>query len=148
MIELSTIRDLVAIFGVIAGFSYYVLTVRNANRTRKIQLMMDIRDRMLDRDYLLDSVEVMELEWEDFDDFRKKYDSTVNPDSFSRRWQVWQGFESIGFMLHQGIIDIETIYSMIGPTSILQHWQKFESIFKEQKGSRQRHRVCIEAARN
>lgn len=34
MVELSTIRDLVTIFGVIAGFTYYVLTVRNANRAR------------------------------------------------------------------------------------------------------------------
>ena len=38
MIELSVIRDLVAIFGVIAGFSYYVLTVRNAQRTRDLTL--------------------------------------------------------------------------------------------------------------
>ena len=35
MIELSTIRDLVAIFGVVAGFSYYVLTVRNARARRR-----------------------------------------------------------------------------------------------------------------
>jgi hypothetical protein len=38
MIELSVVRDLVAIFGVIAGFSYYVLTVRNAQRNQQHQL--------------------------------------------------------------------------------------------------------------
>ena len=37
MIELSVFRDLVAIFGVIGGFSYYFLTVQNANKARKIQ---------------------------------------------------------------------------------------------------------------
>jgi hypothetical protein len=35
LVELSTIRDLVAIFGVVAGFSYYVLTVRNAKKKVK-----------------------------------------------------------------------------------------------------------------
>jgi hypothetical protein len=34
LVELSTIRDLVAIFGVVAGFSYYVLTVRNAKKSQ------------------------------------------------------------------------------------------------------------------
>ncbi len=35
MIELSVARDLVAIFGVIGGFSYYVMTVRNARKALK-----------------------------------------------------------------------------------------------------------------
>ena len=34
MIELGMIRDLVTIFGVIAAFTYYALTVRNANEAR------------------------------------------------------------------------------------------------------------------
>jgi len=38
MIELSVIRDLVAIFGVIAGFSYYVLTVRNTRKAHELQV--------------------------------------------------------------------------------------------------------------
>jgi hypothetical protein len=47
MVELSVIRDLLAIFGVIAGFSYYVLTVRNANHSsrydRAVRLMEEAR---------------------------------------------------------------------------------------------------------
>jgi sensor domain CHASE-containing protein len=38
MIELSVIRDLVAIFGVIAGFSYYVLTVRANQKNQELTL--------------------------------------------------------------------------------------------------------------
>jgi hypothetical protein len=45
MVELSVIRDLVAIFGVIAGFSYYVLTVR-ANK-RNQQLMLQAQQQTL-----------------------------------------------------------------------------------------------------
>ena len=60
MVELSFIRDLIAIFGVIAGFSYYVLTVRNQQKnqqlvlkaqqqqldTRQAQLFMQLIDKM------------------------------------------------------------------------------------------------------
>lgn len=42
MIELSTIQDLVAIFGVIAGFNYYVLTVQNQRKARQAQLFIQI----------------------------------------------------------------------------------------------------------
>jgi hypothetical protein len=38
MIELGMVRDLVAIFGVIAGFSYYVMNVRNTRKNQELQL--------------------------------------------------------------------------------------------------------------
>ena len=38
MIELDVIRDLVAIFGVIAGFSYYVMTVRINQKNQELML--------------------------------------------------------------------------------------------------------------
>ena len=44
MIEISAVRDLVAIFGVLAGFAYYIVTVQNANKVRKTQLLMEIYD--------------------------------------------------------------------------------------------------------
>ena len=51
MIELSVIRDLVAIFGVIAGLTYYMTTVRNQNRTRRAQLYMQIFNRLSSLDF-------------------------------------------------------------------------------------------------
>ena len=59
MIELSVIRDLVAIFGVIAGFTYYVLSVRNANRSRQTQIFMPIYTYMWNVDLNSKWFEVM-----------------------------------------------------------------------------------------
>jgi len=42
LLMLQVVRDLVAIFGVIAGFTYYVLTVRNAQKTRRALLFTQI----------------------------------------------------------------------------------------------------------
>ena len=57
MIDLTTlsmIRDIVTIFGVIAGFSYYVMTVRNSTKARKTQLLMQLRSLYLDKEWLKD----------------------------------------------------------------------------------------------
>ena len=41
MVELSIIRDCIAIFGVLAGFSYYVLTVRANQKNQKMAEQTD-----------------------------------------------------------------------------------------------------------
>ena len=49
LVTFQVVRDFIAIFGVIAGFSYYVLVVRNSQRmqkqmleTRQLQLYLDM----------------------------------------------------------------------------------------------------------
>jgi len=79
MIELSIIRDLVAIFGVIAGFSYYVLTVRTNQKnqeislksqqlnveTRQAQMFMQIFQRFQEPDFIEQYNTLMGLKWKD-----------------------------------------------------------------------------------
>ena len=51
MIDLATlqiVRDFVAIFGVIAGLTYYIMNVRNARKARQTQLYMPIYNRMIE----------------------------------------------------------------------------------------------------
>lgn len=133
MIELSAIRDLVAIFGVIAGFSYYVLTVRNANTARKIQLINSSSLRTtLEIAHI--SLELLDMQWEDYDDFLRKYDSTVNHDNYAKRAFMFGNQERIGLLLHEKIIDIDTTFKMLdGGYSIIQMWNKFEPIFLKQR---------------
>ena len=69
MIELSVVRDLVAIFGVIAGFSYYVMTVRNARKALKTQTLMRLREQQMSTEWMNDYIELLETEWTDYDDF-------------------------------------------------------------------------------
>jgi hypothetical protein len=133
MIELSVVRDLVAIFGVIAGLTYYVFVVRNAGISRKTQVVLDLRNTLYSFETNRKIVELLSMTWEDFEDFQRKYDSTVNPDNFAKRWMVFMRFEGMGYMLHLGLVDIDTIFNLIGSYVILQLWQKYEPIIKEQR---------------
>ena len=80
MIDLSVIRDLVAIFGVIAGFSYYVLTVRANQRNqkqqleaRRLEMFMRLHQSKYDQKGLENIFMLMNLEWDDIDDYMQKY---------------------------------------------------------------------------
>ena len=126
MIELSTIRDLVTIFGVIAGFSYYVLTVRNTSKARKTQVVLNLSNVQNSEETNKKYVTLLSMQWEDFEDFRKKYDSTVNPDHYAIRWKHWTYFENLGYMLNQNIVDIDMVYNMLGGNALIQFWDKFK----------------------
>ena len=133
MIELSQIRDLITIFGVIAGFSYYVLTVRNTNKARKTQVVWNLSNTLNSELIMRNYITLLSMQWEDFDDFHNKYDSTNNPEHFAVRWYSWKFFDNMGYMLYQKIVDIDMVYYLISGLSIIQFWEKFESIIYEQR---------------
>lgn len=145
MIELGMIRDLVAIFGVIAGFSYYVLNVRNAQKTRELslkaqeqaletrqtQIFMQIYQRLnLEETYKL-WAELVNLEISDYDEYLQKYDSSVNPAHFGKRAQIWYSFNTIGALLRQGIIGLDFVHQVQLASMVIVMWEKWENIIRE-----------------
>ena len=80
MMEISIIRDLIACFGVIAGFSYYVLTVRATRKNqqmqleaRKAQLYNQIYSWFTKTETLVEYMEMLNWEWTDYGDFERKF---------------------------------------------------------------------------
>jgi len=134
MIELSTIRDLVAIFGVIAGFSYYVLTVRNAQRnqkqqleTRQAQLLMNIMNTFRSREFRSQwhiIFELIQMEI-DFDAFRENIQKDI--ESRTAWTSVLAFFESVGVLVRNGMIEVGLIYSLMG-LSVKALWEGLEHL--------------------
>ena len=106
-------RDVVAILGVIAGLSYYILTIRNANKTRKTQTLMQLRENLLTKEWLNDYTELLKVEYSDYDDFMRKYDSAVNRDNYTKRYRLWTYLDGVGYHLHQGLIDRDSVYHLM-----------------------------------
>ncbi len=143
MIELSVIRDLVAIFGVIAGFSYYVLTVRNAQRTRELtlkaqeqtaetrqaQLLMEIYAAYRSPEFRKWQLEIINQEWEDFDDFWEKYGAINNPEAWAN-WQSYAAFfHGIGVLLRKDLIDIDLVEELLVNVVIIS-WRRMSPILR------------------
>ena len=133
MIELSVIRDLVAIFGVVAGFSYYVLTVRNNQRnqrqqleTRQTQLFMQFTEKIRDNQEAFTEMRE-EWSWNNYDDFMQKYGPEANPDEWWKFITLAGLFEQMGVLAKEGSVNVQIIYDWIGSYPI-RLWDKFEEI--------------------
>ena len=139
MIDISMIRDLVAIFGVIAGFSYYVMTVRNAQKnqrlqleTRQAQLFMPIYSTYQSEDHIKAVSEIMKWEWEDYDDYMAKYGSEANPEAYMMYRKVFGYLEGLGVLVRRGLIDPSLVDDLMSGL-IIGYWEKFEPIFVERR---------------
>ena len=118
---LQMVRDLVAIFGVIAGLSYYVMTVRNQNKARQAQLLMNLYESYRSTESRRQSLEIQSWEWKDPNEFFEKYGQEVNPDA----WALWEAktsfFNGIGILLKRNLIDIELLDELL-TSSVNRHW--------------------------
>lgn len=136
MIELSTlqaVREVVTIVGVLAGLTYYVLTVRNATKARKTQTLMQIRDHQLNKEWMSDYIELLESEWTDYDDFLRKYDSSVNREHYTKRYRLWTFLDGIGYHLHEGLIDRDSVYHLLQGLGANMQWRKWKPVIEEQR---------------
>ncbi len=139
MIELSVIRDCVAIFGVIAGFSYYVLTVRATRKnqqqqleTRQISLIDNIVARCMSEQGFRNYFELLRYEWNDFEDFENKYGSEFNVEATAKRFSTWQEYNLIGMMLRKGLVTADDLWDM-GVQGVLFLWEKYKPIIEEER---------------
>ena len=130
MIELSLVRDLVAIFGVIGGFTYYVMVVRNQRETRQAQLFMQLFQMFTTKEWMSDNWELMSMEWSDMKDFFEKYDSSVNIDNFAKRYRSWFFLDGIGMLLKKGLVDREMVFHLMGGYWGIWLWEKHGDVIK------------------
>jgi hypothetical protein len=75
-------------------------------------------------------VKLITSEWEDFDDFNRKYGIANNPTDAKERLAIWRSNHFIGMMMRDGLIDVKTYVNYIGD-SPMQIWDKYKDIIKE-----------------
>jgi predicted Holliday junction resolvase-like endonuclease len=76
MVELSVVRDLVAIASFIIALTYYILNIQNQRETRKTQLVMQIYQTKADHQGIRNYFEMINMEWSDPEDFKQKIPDT------------------------------------------------------------------------
>jgi hypothetical protein len=61
-----------------------------------------------------DLLDLLVMEWKDFEDFKNKYDHRADPENARMRIAVWNRFETIGMLCKEGLLDVNTLYSVVG----------------------------------
>ena len=133
---LQVVRDLVAIFGVIAGFTYYVLTVRNSQRmqkmtleTRQAQLFMHIYSQWNSMEMSRNYQRVMDMPT-DYEDFLEKTDADIESGTGWRT--MGRFFEGIGVLVHRGLIDVTFVDDLMSGAT-MRYWEKIAPVVKESR---------------
>jgi hypothetical protein len=122
---------MVAATGVLIAATYYVLTLRETTINRRIALTNSIMIPLFHTEEgIRKLVDLVQMEWKDFDDYQRKYDSTVNPDNMAKRIAVWNIFDTIGHQYRLGLLDSETVYSVCS-VHATNMWIKFKPIIEE-----------------
>ena len=136
---LQTIGILLTAVTVSIAAIYYTLTLSYTRRnqelqmeTRRIQAFMELTSELHSDESLIKLMELYQMDWEDFDDFERKYGSDRNLENFGKRYSKWYFYNRIGWLLHEEAIDIATVDAITAQFALWM-WDKFESIIVKQR---------------
>ncbi len=128
MVDYQTLSVVLTGIGMIIALTYYGLQIRNQNKTRQAQLFMNIYDSYSSKEYQKDREQLFVIwEFEDYDDFFRKYGAVVNPEEHARWDMLCAKFEGIAVLIKRRLIDPRLVYDLMYG-SIMMFWEKYEPI--------------------
>ncbi|MBA7613000.1 hypothetical protein ES703_20243 [subsurface metagenome] len=148
MVDYSTLSIVFTGLSISIAAFYYIGTLRNANRmreltlesqeltrkaqehavqTRQAQLFMQIYQDMISPEHFIGTNELYSMEWEDWDDYNRKYGSENNPENYALRFSTWSRISGVGLLVKAGLIDVGSVHDLMR-TTILWQWEKFRDI--------------------
>ena len=130
MVEYETISVIFTGLSISLAAFYYISTLRNTRLTRQAQLFNQVYQTFSSTELHRNYMELINYEWEDYDDFERKYGSNTQLDSYSKRASLWVWFNGLGLLMQKKLIDPEMVYFTAG-NQALWTWAKFEPIIKE-----------------
>jgi hypothetical protein len=120
---------MVAATGVIVAAIFYMLNLRETTRNRRITLTTTLMEPFSTKEGLRDFVELVSMQWSDLEDFKKRYDSRVNPENYALRQSMWIKCDKLGQLYNDGLLDLRTLD--IGSGSVIQYmWTKFKPVIE------------------
>jgi len=126
ILDITSISALVAAGGVIVGVVFAVLQLRDLVKTRQTDLVTRLYSNWSDEKFIESYVKINTDEFEDYNDYVKKYGSPLSGTLDNRKWLiVGMYFEGIGVLLRRKLIDIGLVDDLLsGP--IKNTWEKMK----------------------
>ena len=118
--------------GIIVAIIYYTLTLRNASKTRELQIFMAIVNNLNSQEKRTTYAETLFEEVHGYDDFIERYTGETNPQHYGKRSSLWWTYNSIGILLKRGQISVDVVDDLIGLSVVLQ-WRKWGDIILEHR---------------
>ena len=129
MIELSTIRDIVAIAGVFIGLTYYIINVRQQQENRKTQLFLSMYQRFDNPKLMRIVIDSRDFIGMSFNEWNEKYGSKGDREFYTNWVTLQNAIQGIGQMVRDGKVRPETVADLMGAIVSL-NWTRNEPYIK------------------
>ncbi len=129
---LQSVSYIAGAIGVCVAAVYYIVNLSMSQRKAKIDTTNQLLQLIVSREGVREYLELLNMEWKDYDDFEKKYGTDYNFDSAVSRIHIWFTYDSLGHSLMNGLADLETIYDSAGVFASWT-WEKFKPIIEEHR---------------
>ena len=71
------------------------------------------------------------MQFQDYQDFLEKYDSTVNIENYLQRSRIYRMLNTFGHIIKKGLVNPETVYDGISGAFIDGMWNRHSLIIRE-----------------
>jgi hypothetical protein len=143
MVDTVLIQNIVSMLTPISltiGVIYYILTLNNTRKnqqmtleTRQAALYMQYTEATQNLDLIKSLIKVMALqEWEDYDDWDRKYGSKADIDESASFIQICRFYSRLGMIYELNRIDPEIIHVELGRGTI-RAWEKLAPLIIERR---------------
>jgi len=129
MVDIVEISAIVTAAGVLVGVVYYILEMKNQTRIRQTDLVVGLYSAFTSDDFQVALLKTMNLEFEDYKDFVKKYGSfsLETPVSVAVRKIVYY-YSQVGILLRRGLVGADLVYEGMGGVTMI--WNKLEPLIE------------------
>jgi len=127
MFDIQAISVSLAALGFLVAVIYYILVLRNQNRTRQAQLFMQIYSVFRTEEFQDNITDIWSWKWDDYDDFMKKYGPTTNPKAWRALGSIAGYFEGIGLLVNKKLMDISLVENLMSG-HIIYFWEKIKPL--------------------
>jgi len=130
MIDLQTLLTYLTLISVPVGVIYHIMTLNNTRKTQQLQLetrqaslFQQIYSKFGEPDFIRNESAMMSFQFNDYDDFLKKYGSQANPEAFTQWMSVVRFYHGVAVLVEKGLIDIQLVYDLMGD-HVIEAWEK------------------------
>ncbi len=135
--EIQAAYYMVAASGVLVAAVFYIMNLKEQRRnmrltleSRRIGTVLEITGRMADVDTTQTFFELMNWEWNNYDDFYRKYGSNNNAEAAGKMYTMFNRYNANGALLRKGMVNIEDLYDSASQ-SVIWLWEKYKPIIEE-----------------
>jgi len=132
--DIATISTVIAATSVVVGVVFAVLQLRQVVKTRNLGLIIQLFPsfRVSYSEMIEAQSKLLSLEYEDYDDFKKKHGELMSEGETQKAIGVMFSFlEGMGLLLHRQLIDISLVdYVTGGSGGVKMLWDKMKPILE------------------